>query len=164
MAHDEKFEMDMRGGRITNLTRETSMTAKLHQDFVERFTALFNEPNLDIADEIFVPGFKSHLPLAPELTRDGWKAFVQGFYTGFPDLRMEVQEVIETVDRAVLRVTYHGTHNGEFQGVPATGKSVAMTGIGIFEIRNGRAVENWAEINVIELMQQIGAIPTPSTG
>jgi steroid delta-isomerase-like uncharacterized protein len=104
------------------------------------------------------------LPLAPELTRDGWKAFVQSFYAGFPDLRMELHEVVATEDRAVLRVTYRGTHSGEFQGVPATGKKVAMTGIGMFAIHNGRAVENWAEINVIELMQQIGAIPTPSAG
>jgi steroid delta-isomerase-like uncharacterized protein len=139
------------------------MSALQHQVFIQRFTALFNEPNLSIADEILAPGFKSHVPLAPEVDREGWKAYVQNFLTGFPDLNMDVHESIVTPDRVVLRVTYRGTHTGVFQGVPASGKPIAMPAIGFFHIENGMGMENWAAFDVLGLMMQIGAIPAPTS-
>lgn len=137
------------------------MSIQPHQHFIERFTALFNEPNLALADEIFAPGFKSHVPLAPEVDAQGWTAYVQNFMTGFPDLFMDVHEVVATEDRLVLRVTYRGTHTGTFQGVPPSGKSIAMPAIGFFHLENGRAVENWGEFDVLGVMMQIGRFPRP---
>jgi predicted ester cyclase len=111
------------------------MSAPQHDVFIQRFTALFNEPNLSIANEIFAPGFKSHVPLAPELDCEGWKAYVQNFLTGFPDLFMDVHETVATVDRVVRRVTYRGTHTGVFQGVPPSGKAIACRPLASFEWR-----------------------------
>src|SRR5688572_1404091 len=138
------------------------MSTQLHQTFIERFTALFNEPDLSIADEIMAPGFKSHLPLAPEVDREAWKAYVQNFLTGFPDLKMEVHETLATQVRLVLRVTYRGTNTGNCQGVPPSGKTIAIPAIGFFHIKNGQAVENWGEFAVFGVMQAIGAIPSPT--
>jgi steroid delta-isomerase-like uncharacterized protein len=137
------------------------MSTEKSRTFADRFAAIFNVPDLSIADEIFAPDFKAHLPLAPDLDREGWKGYVQLFRAGFPDLRMEVEDVLGADDKTVVRVTYHGTHNGEFQGVPATGQKMSMAGIGIFKFENGQVVENWAVLDVVGLMQQIGAIPAP---
>lgn len=128
--------------------------------FVERFDAIFNEPNLDIADEIFAPDFVGHLPLAPELDREGWKAYVASFREGASDTTEQIHQVIVTEDRLVLHVTYNGTHDGTLFGVPATGNPISMNGIGIFRFNEeGLAVENWAVLDVAGVLAQIGAFP-----
>jgi steroid delta-isomerase-like uncharacterized protein len=128
--------------------------------FVERFDAIFEGPNLAIADEIYASEFVGHAPLAPELDRDGWKAYVESIYTAFPDLKQEVNQIIIGEDRLVLYVTYTGTHQGSFFGVPATGNQITMDGIGIFRFDdNGLVAENWAILDVVGLLAQIGAFP-----
>lgn len=137
------------------------MTTTVSSHFADRFAALFNESDLRIADEIFDPAFTAQLPGAPLLDRDGWKGYAGQFLTGFPDLQMELHDLVTTDDRIVLRVTYRGTHLGEFQGVPPTGKPITLTAIGMFDMADGRVMKNWAEMDVLGLMQQIGAVPTP---
>ncbi len=128
--------------------------------FVEQFDAIFTGPNLPIADTIFAADFVGHLPLTPTLNRQGWKDYVASFYAAFSDLRETVNEVIIGEDRVVLYVTYTGTHDGPLFGIPATGKTVSMNGIGIFRFHdNGLVAENWAVIDVAGLLAQIGAFP-----
>ncbi len=129
--------------------------------FVERFDSIFNGPDsVSNADEIFAPDFVGHLPLAPELDLEGWKAYVVSFYDAFPDMTQEVNQVIVAPDRLILHVTYTGTHEGALFGIPATGKSISMDGIGIFKFNeDGLAVENWAVLDVVGLLAQIGAFP-----
>lgn len=91
--------------------------------FVERLTALFDGPNLDIADELFAQDTVNHLPLAPNLDLESWKAYVASFYVGIPDLRDHVNQVIIASDRLVLHSTYSGTYTGVLFGVPGTGNS-----------------------------------------
>lgn len=128
--------------------------------FVERFDAIFDGPNVDLADEIFAPNFIGHLPLAPELDRQGWKDYVSSFYVGLPDITQEVNQVIIGEDRLVLHVTYTGTHTGVLLGLPPTGNPVIMEGIGIFRFdENGQVAENWAVIDIGGVLAQIGALP-----
>ncbi|HYO88937.1 MAG TPA: ester cyclase family protein [Candidatus Limnocylindrales bacterium] len=135
---------------------EEAMTA-----FVEQFDAIFDGPdNLDIADAIFAPDFVGHLPLAPELDRDGWKAYVTDFWAGVPDATQEVNQVIIADDRLIVHVTYNGMHTGTLFGVPATGNPISMNGIGIFRFNeDGLAVENWAVLDLVGVLAQIGAFP-----
>src|SRR5690349_24004819 len=90
-----------------------------------RFIAIFNQQNPAIADEIFAPNFTAHLPGAPALDREGWKAFLNMFRTGFPDLHLEAEDLVATDDRLIIRVMLQGTHLGNFQGMAPTGKRVA---------------------------------------
>jgi predicted ester cyclase len=127
----------------------------------DRFVAIFNDNNPAIADEIFVPSFTAHLPGAPLLDRDGWKGFLQVFRAGFPDLRLDLKDMVATADNLVLRVVLVGTHTGNFQGIAPTGKAVAFTGIAMFRIADGRAVEHWGEMDILGMMQQLGVLPAP---
>ncbi len=139
------------------ITEEAAMA------FAERFDAMFNEPNIDIADEIFAEDFVSHLPLAPELDREGFKAYVDSFRAGASDTTQQTNQVIVADDRLVLEVTYTGTHDGVLFGVPATGNPIEMNGIGIFRFNEeGLAVENWAVIDLANVYAQIGAFPPAS--
>jgi predicted ester cyclase len=136
------------------------MSTEDAQAFAERFEAIFDGPNLDIADDLFAEDFVGHLPLAPELDREGWKAYVASFYEGTPDLRQTTHEVIVGENRLVLRVSYTGTHTGTLLGIPATGNEVIMTGTGIFTFNEeGLVIENRADLDVAGVLTQIGAFP-----
>jgi steroid delta-isomerase-like uncharacterized protein len=134
------------------------------QQFVQQFDAVFNKPDLNIIDEIFLPDFKWHPAGMPDMDRAGLKGFCAMCYEAFPDLRQEVLDVIATDDRLVMRVIYRGTHKGTFQGIPATGRAVQMAGTGIFRLVDGKGAENWVILDMFSLMQQISAVSTPNQG
>ena len=141
-------------------TSEVSLSEEAVMEWVEQFNAIFDGPNLDIVDEIFAEDFVGHLPLAPELDREGWKAYVASFYEAFPDMTEEVHDVVIGDDTIAIRVSYTGTHDGPLFGIPATGNTVTMTGTGIFRFNEeGLAVENWADLDVVGVLAQIGAFP-----
>jgi predicted ester cyclase len=58
------------------------------------------------------------------------------------------------------RWTITGTHKGEFQGVPPSGRQITMNGIDMSRVVEGKLAEHWAQFDVIGVMQQIGAMPT----
>ena len=116
--------------------------------------------DLPLADELLAPGYRLHFPGMPEpLDREAHKGLVMMFRSAFPDWVETVDEVIAEGDKVVIRVTGRGSHQGEFQGIPATGRQVTATGVGIARVEDGRIVEAWAAYDALGLMQQLGAIP-----
>jgi steroid delta-isomerase-like uncharacterized protein len=93
-------------------------------------------------------------------TKTGVVQYFQMLLTAFPDLRMEVEDVIASGDKAVARVRVTGTHQGEFMGMPPTGKSAAVNLIDITRFGDdGLAREHWGVVDQLALLQQLGAIP-----
>lgn len=80
-------------------------------------------------------------------------------FTAFPDLSVEVHDVIAEQDRVAVRLTMHGTQLGEFQGIAPTGKRVASSAINTFRIADSRIVEEWWQHDALEVMRQIDAMP-----
>jgi len=115
----------------------------------------------DAADptEIFAPEFVAHMPGRAPMDRAAFEQFLAGFGVGFPSYTYEVKDQIAQGDLVANRVTWRGIHGGEFAGIPASGRSFEMDGINIFKVQNGRAVAQWAELDLFGLLQQIGAIP-----
>jgi steroid delta-isomerase-like uncharacterized protein len=87
------------------------------------------------------------------------KQMTPAWYTAFPDGHSAVEDLIAEGDKVVSRITVRGTHQGEFMGVPATGKVVTGTGIYISRIAGGKVVEDWRAVDDLGLMQQLGVIP-----
>jgi steroid delta-isomerase-like uncharacterized protein len=81
------------------------------------------------------------------------------YYTAFPDLHYTLEDLIAEGDKVVSRFTARATHQGEFMGVPATGQVVTYTGIYFSRFAGGRCVEDWLQVDALDLMQQLGAIP-----
>ena len=116
-----------------------------------------------------IEGFARHLAddfveheetpgLAP--TRDGVKAFFQMQRAAFQNLRLDVEDVVANGDKAVARVRYTGTNRGEFMGMPATGKSVAVQLIDMFRFGDdGLVREHWGVLDALAMMQQLGVVP-----
>jgi predicted ester cyclase len=84
------------------------------------------------------------------------------FFAAFPDMHVTVEDVIEDGDRIATRGRFVGTHRGEFNGVPATGRPVDVKYIDVWRVEDGKAVENWVQMDLLGLLQQVGAVPAPS--
>jgi steroid delta-isomerase-like uncharacterized protein len=87
----------------------------------------------------------------------GIRQFYESFWTSFPDVRVELQEVIESGDRLIVRFEVAGTQRGEFLGVPATGKPIRTHGITILRFANGKCCERWSATDFLNVLIQIGA-------
>ena len=92
---------------------------------------------------------------------EGLKQFVSMIRSALPDLRITLEDDIAEGNKVVSRWGAQGTHQGELMGIAPTGNHVAITGITIHRIENGKIVEEWENWDALGLMQQIGAIPSP---
>src|SRR5215204_2851659 len=89
------------------------------------------------------------------------KQFFAAFCSAFPDLSAKIEEMVAEGDKVAIRVINTGTHKGEFQGIPSTGKNVSFGGRDFLTLSDGKIVEQRASVDMMGLMQQIGATPTP---
>jgi predicted ester cyclase len=80
------------------------------------------------------------------------------FYSAYPDLHTTIEDMIAEGDKVVTRLTFGGTHQGTFQGIPPTGKQVTITGIQILRIADSKLVEHRSEFDALGMMQQLGVI------
>lgn len=113
--------------------------------------------------ESVAPDIVSRFVGEPEPVRgqESYMELVAYFLSAFPDLHNTIHEVVECGDRVTVRLTYHGTHQGEYEGVAPTGVSVAFDSIEMYRIADGQVVEEWASFDALGLLRQIGAIPIP---
>ena len=91
--------------------------------------------------------------------REGLKMFVGMMRTAFPDLQFRVGDMIADGDIVAARITMEGTHQGEFMGIPATGKTISVEAMDFLRVANGKLVEHWGVTDQMAMMQQLGAMP-----
>jgi len=89
---------------------------------------------------------------------ENFKNFFRGFTAVFPDLQVEVKEVVADGENISARYVARGTHTGEGLGLPPTNKPVEFTGMGICTVRDGKFVEVWNEVDFLKLYSQIDAL------
>ena len=98
-------------------------------------------------------------------TKEGVLAFFRTLQTAFPDMSMDVQDVIASGEKSVARVVITGTHRGEFMGVPPTGRRVEVQLIDIMRFDEvGLVCEHWGVMDALSLMQQLGVVPAAPPG
>jgi steroid delta-isomerase-like uncharacterized protein len=119
----------------------------------------YNHGAAEDAGQIFAPDFVAHMPGQPPMDRAAFERFVSGVADGLPGYTYEIHDQIAQGDLVVNRITWRGVHSRPMAGVPATGRSVELRGINMFRVHDGRVVEQWAELDMLGLLQQIGAIP-----
>lgn len=95
----------------------------------------------------------------PPMGRAGHEQFAAGFYAAFPDLHHDVEEVVATDDRAVVRFTLHGTHTGNFFGIPASGRAIRVVATAILDVHEGQVTRLRAVFDEAGLLRQIGVLP-----
>jgi steroid delta-isomerase-like uncharacterized protein len=120
------------------------------------YDEILNKGNLDAFEELCAPNFVKHaIPPSPDYGIEGSKQSVLMLRKAFPDIKYTVEDMIEDGDKLVARWSAKGTHKGEFMGIPPTGKQVAFSGIEIIRVEDGKAVEEWEELDRAGLMQQL---------
>ena len=98
-------------------------------------------------------------------TKEGVIQFFEMFRAAFSDLRMEAEDIIESGDKAWARIRITGTNDGEFMGMPATGKSVDLQAVDIVRFNDeGLAAEHWGVTDSMTMMQQLGVVPEGPPG
>ncbi len=127
---------------------------------------LFNQGNLDAADELFTPNYILHDPASLEEVRgpEGFKRFVGMFRAAFPDLHVTIEDQVAEGNEVVTRYTVQGTHQGELMGLPPSGNRMTLTGVGVSRISGGKFEETWDHYDALGLMRQIGVVPLPGPG
>jgi steroid delta-isomerase-like uncharacterized protein len=126
------------------------------------FEEAFSQGKVEVIDEVLDPDFVCHDPNSETGEIRGAetiKGEVGYFHNAFPDFHWTVEDQVAEGDMVTSRYTFGGTHQGEFFGVPASGKRVEISGINIDRFEGGKLVEEWASYDLLGGLRQIGAIP-----
>ncbi len=126
------------------------------------YEEVLNQHNLAAMEKYIAPDCMDHtLPPGMPQGIEGVKMFTSIFLTAFPDIRNKAEDMIAEGDKVVARISFDGTHQGAFQGIPPTGKQVKVPGIDIVRISGGKIVEHWSNFDQMGMLQQLGVIPAP---
>jgi len=109
----------------------------------------------DVVEQVPLPG------QGPGL--DGLKDIVRAMRSGFPDIVFSIQEQVTEHDKVASRFEWTGTHNGEFLGIPATGRPVRVWGVVIDRLEDGRIKDTRIIMDTFGMMAQLGVLPSPPT-
>ena len=143
------------------------MPAEENKDLIRRYIQAVDSNDSDdwsVIDEYIAADFVAHNPPFPGVTldRDGMKQASEIFRVATPG-RHEITMQVAEGDLVVSQILGRGVHKGDLLGIPATNKDVETTGIAIHRVRDGKIVEYWSVVDVARVLQQVGALPGPSS-
>ena len=119
-----------------------------------------NQKDFDVRDGALAGNYLGHFPGVPPIQGiEAFRHFTSGFFTAFPDLQTTIEDLIAEGDKVAVRQTWRGTHTGSFLGIAPTGKQVTFTSTEFYRVAGGKLAEEWVELDMLGLLQQIGAIP-----
>jgi steroid delta-isomerase-like uncharacterized protein len=129
---------------------------------VRRWIEAFNDRDTQAEADARAPGYVAHAPGAPgPLDAEAWTQFLAAFVEAFPDLRITVEDSLSEGGMVAARNSFHGTHRGEFQGLPATNRQVTFSSIEVNRMVAGKVQEHWFELDQLRLLQQLGVVVIP---
>jgi steroid delta-isomerase-like uncharacterized protein len=132
-----------------------------HLATMRRLYDLINAADIEGFGEVLAADFVEHEEtpgLSP--TREGVMEFFRMYIAAFPDLRFDSEDMLSSGDKVVTRAKATGTHEGEFMGIPPTGKHVDVQLIDIVRFGDdGLAHEHWGVFDALAMMQQLGVVP-----
>jgi steroid delta-isomerase-like uncharacterized protein len=134
-----------------------------NQTIIRRlFEEIWNSGDLAVANEIVDTNMVDHVtrPGNP-IGSEGFKQSVNMFRSAFPDLEITNDDQIAAGDKVAVLWTARGTHLGELMGIAPTGKRIEVRGMYMYRLAGGKLVERAGARDMLGLLQQIGAIPTP---
>jgi predicted ester cyclase len=143
-----------------NNTKEEFLMSEANKAVVRQYFARWGTQAA--ARESLAADFVAHMPGVPApMNREAFVQFQGVFVSAFPDFALTVEDQIAEGDKVANRVVFRGTHSGDFQGIPPTGKRVMVTAITIERVAGGKLVEHWIEMDALGLLQQLGVVPRP---
>jgi steroid delta-isomerase-like uncharacterized protein len=132
-----------------------------NKQVVRQFFEVLNRQDIErMGQLVSTTNFTLYFSGMSPMDWNGSMQFIAVINNAFPDASRNIEDIVAEGDKAAVRLNVTGTHKGEFQGIPPTGKKVSFSGMNFFTIIDGKIIEHWASVDMMGLMQQIGAIPT----
>ena len=133
------------------------------QQLAETYLLMLNTHDPDLVDRFVADEYHNHNAFVAD-GREANRRFWTVFFAALPDVSVTMEDLVISGDRVVGRFVYRGTHTGELMGIPASGNPVEMRSIDIWRVKDARFVEHWDELNLLQVFQQMGAIPPLGAG
>lgn len=138
----------------------TTNTIENNKAVVRRFYQAVDAGETGSVETIFAPEWVNVDPAMPPLSGlDGARQLITMLKSGFPDFPSQIELMAAEGDRVAVRCAHRGTHQGDFLGVPATGKPVSITATGIYTVKDGKLVQNQVIFDAFGMLQQLGVVP-----
>lgn len=133
------------------------MSSEANIELVREGFAALNAGDLDACMERASPDLIINLAELPEPLhgRDTWRQGAAMFRAAFPDLHAEIEDIFGAQDRVAVRVRMRGTHEGDYLGIPATGRPVSYVSHEFYRIDDGLIAEEWICSDTASLFRQI---------
>jgi steroid delta-isomerase-like uncharacterized protein len=142
---------------LHKIKENLKMTNEQNKAIVRRFWKAFEANDQAALNEVLAPDLVARTPGAPEpLNRAMHLQGIRSFNAAFSDRLFTIDELIAEGDKVATRTTLRGTHTGDLQGHPPTGKQIAATGLTIERIKDGKIAERWFSFDAGRVMQELG--------
>ncbi len=137
------------------------MSLEKNKTIVRGFIEAYNERKLDLIDDFVSPDYVDH---SNSVGRGGLKQLIAMGLNSFPDWHETIEDIIAEGDKVWVRLTYTGTHKGEFMGLTPTGKKITSKAVDIYRIVDGKLAEYWNVTDNVNIFKQVGAIEITEKG
>jgi steroid delta-isomerase-like uncharacterized protein len=134
------------GSAQTNVALVRASVEALNAGSTERLLAV-------VAPDIVIHYAEMPEPLQG---RETWQQGYELMKRAFPDLEAHIDDIVAAADKVALRLTLRGTHQGEFQGIPATGRTIAYVSHEFYRVSDGLVAEEWICSDMASLFRQLG--------
>lgn len=132
------------------------MSLEENKNIVRQHMEGLDQRNLEGVLKYYAPEAHCH-GLAPQtLDSGGYRQAMLALFAAFPDSRFSTQAIIAEGDKVAVQHSLKGTHLGEFQGIPPTGKPVNISAIAILQFADGKVIETWLNADFLGMLQQLG--------
>ena len=137
--------------------RSDSTDAQANIELVRTAFAAFNEANLDVCTQFLAEDFVINLAGMPFQMqgRTAWMQNAETMQRAFPGIQARIHDIFSADDKVTVRLTFQGTHQGEFLGIPATGRDIEYTSIELYRVADGKLAEEWISSDTATLMRQL---------
>ena len=141
------------------------MSIEENKALVRRYFDEENSKNVAALDEIIAADFVGYTSGREEVrSPEGLKQLWARLFAAFPDYRATIDDMVAEGDKVVLRSSVYGTHQGEFMGIPPTGREIQWPVTSIYRLSDGIVQELWIELDLMSLMQQLSMELKPKEG
>ena len=125
---------------------------------VSKLITEWNKRNLEFFMEVLAPDYAYYSPSGNPnpVSKEETIELIKMYWEVFPDITLSVEESMAAGDKVISRYILRGTHNGEFEGISATGNKIEISAINIVRIKNDKIVEEREEADFLGLMMQLG--------
>ena len=125
------------------------------------FDEVWNRGRVEAIDELLTGDAVIHGLGADAHGPDGFKPFHAAYRSAFPDVTLQIEDIVAEGDRVAARWSGTGTHRGASLGFDATGRRVRFSGMVFARVENGRLVEGWNVFDQLGMLQQLGVSSLP---